>query len=220
MENELWDNAPVRILFLTRDQNVKDRFAWDSRINSFRKKNSAKEDNILAKTPAFAKRMAYITYGLANSTDNELVPLDYIRRHQSEMVKFLDSFPFAHVNCKKEGGGASCPDELLKKACEEYDYYLEQQIRNIDADVIVCCGSTDGGYRVDKGNYALDFLNHHGYNFDDLGCSRYSDIYYDAKRNKLAIDSNHLSYTSVSDQEIYDQDVETYHNFLVDPPIS
>ena len=40
VENELWDNAPIRILFLTKDQNVGDGGAWDSRINSFREKNT------------------------------------------------------------------------------------------------------------------------------------------------------------------------------------
>lgn len=218
VENELWDNAPIRILFLTKDQNVGYGGAWDSRINSFREKNSDKEDPVLSKYHnSFGKRMAYIAYGLANTTDDKDVALNFIQSHESDVVKFLDSFPLAHINCKKEGGSASCPDELFQNALKEYEKFLEQQIENVDADIFVCCGSTQAGYHIDKANYSLDFLQNHGYNFEYLG-SKYSDLYYDAKRNKLAIDSYHLSYTGVSDQELYDQDVETYHKFLIDHP--
>ena len=60
--------------------------------------------------------MAYIAYGLANTTDDKDVALNFIQSHESDVVKFLDSFPLAHINCKKEGGSASCPDELFQNA--------------------------------------------------------------------------------------------------------
>lgn len=40
--------------------------------------------------------------------------------------------------------------------------YLEKQIKNIDADIFICCGSSDNGHHTDGRNYSLGFLNNHG----------------------------------------------------------
>lgn len=222
IENDLWANAPIRILFLTKDQNTNGGVAWDSRKSTFRSKNYEEDDYVLSRF-AFNKRIAWLVYGLGNTTSSKMINFQEIESSDNDekVLKFIDSFPFAQINCKKEGGGASCPPEVLKQAMEKDGIYLEKQIQNIDPDIFVCCGSTENGYHADKKNYALRFLNTHGYRFEYLG-NKYIDIYYDSEKNKIAIDSYHPVYTErlngVDDEEFYNESVENYYHFLLDYP--
>jgi hypothetical protein len=96
---------------------------------------------------------------------------------------------------------------------DQYGTYLEKQIKNIDADIFVCCGSSY------QGNIILDFLNQHGYNFErPVDDDAAYDIYYDRKQNKIAIDSYHLSLRNYLQKNMYNEIVCTYHEFLKKHP--
>ena len=211
IENKLWNEVKPRILYLTKDQNLRpgddEVPAWDVRIESYHDS----ESNELITGSKFNRMLVYTLYGLAHTTPEKTVKFDDIDNHKA--LKFVDKFPFARINCKKEGGGSSCSNQVLRDAMEEYSTFLEEQINNLDADIFVCCGSTFSGYRIDKNNPTLDFLNHHGYHFEYAG-DKSIDIYYDKEKNKVAIDSYHLSYTSEADKAMYDEMVKTYFTFL------
>ena len=206
IENQLWFEAKPRILFLTKEQNIKDGDAWDLRIESYR--NSDKELDVKYK---FNRMLVYILYGLANTTSDITVKFDDITN--KDALKLADEHPFARINCNKEGGKDSCPNTRLSDAMHIYGTYLLEQINNLDADVFVCCGSTYSGYHIDKKNLSLDFLNHNGYDFKYAG-DKFNDIYYDKEKNKLAIDSFHISYPFRKDEDLYNQCVQTYYQFL------
>ncbi len=206
-ENQLWADAPLRILYLTKDQNTKGGPCWDTREESYRKTNSELETNTLDTQYKFNRMLVYTLYGLARTTPTQM--MGYKDFSNSEALEYIDKFPFARINCKKEGGESSCPDNILIDAMDQYGTYLEEQIKNIDADIFVCCGSSY------QGNIILDFLNQHGYNFEGpVDDDAAYDIYYDRKQNKIAIDSYHLSLRNYSQEKMYDEIVYTYHEFL------
>ena len=208
-ENQLWSEVKPRILFLTKDQNLGNEEAWDVRQESYLHPNSKPEEYWLRKDCPLFKMIVYSLYGLANTTPEKTICWNDIK--DADALQFEENYPFARINCKKEGGTNCCPNPLLHKAIEEYSNYLEEQINNLHADIFVCFGSSEGGYEVDKQNLSLDFLNHHGYNFKYIGKD---NIYYDEVKNKVAIDSYHPNYRGIKDKEKYNEIVQTYYQFL------
>ena len=94
-EEKLWENAPKRLLFLTKDLNDTD--AWDIRAETGRK-NSTGEDKV---TALFYKRLMMWTYGIAMIHATTVSP-DF--RTASDYRIFrpcFERFPTARVNCKK-----------------------------------------------------------------------------------------------------------------------
>lgn len=210
VENKLWKTAPLRILFLSKDQYIGDNKAYESYITSFRNKKTALEDYRLISSP-FLKRMAYAIYGLSKSTPDEVVPFDYLAEHEDEVLRWIDDFPFAWINCKKEGGGPACSNSALVSAMNDYKDFLVRQIQNVDADIIVCCGYSDI-----TGSPIFDFLKENVYDFEYAG-GDYEDIWFDKKSGKLAIVSWHLS-ARESNTRIYDNIVNTYQKYIHDNP--
>lgn len=206
-DNELWANAPLRILFLTKDQNGGENHddCWDVRADAYHRPDSEVEENLLYKQYAFNNNIVKVLYGLVTTTPQSMI--GYMDIDEREAVRISDVFPFARINCKKETGGPSCPDGVLANALAEFSSFLEEQIHLLDADIFICCGS--GDYE----NKILNFLNEHGYNFKYLNDDCYS-IYYDEEKNKIAIDSYHLSNFTISRQSIYEDIVVPYYKFL------
>ena len=134
-ENQLWADAPLRILYLTKDQNTKGGPCWDTREESYRKTNSELETNTLDTQYKFNRMLVYTLYGLARTTPTQM--MGYKDFSNSEALEYIDKFPFARINCKKEGGESSCPDNILIDAMDQYGTYLEEQIKNIDADCLI-----------------------------------------------------------------------------------
>lgn len=208
-ENELWSNAPIRILYLSKDQNVAgDDEAWDVRAESYHKKYSSPADNLLSIQYRFPKMLVRTLYGLAKATPSSYLSYEDAIEKDSEALAVADTFPFARINCKKEAGGPACLQDKLNQNMEKYQQLLSRQIANLDADVFVCCGNQN------ETNVIMDFLNANGYNFANETEKESYDVHYDAIHNKIAIDSYHLSYTFCPEEKLYDEIVKTYHYFL------
>ena len=210
-ENDFWANCPLRILFLTKDQNggMDHEDYWDPRGDAYHKPGSRIEDYVLDKRTAFNTNIVNILYGLVKTTPDTFIEYDKI--DEKDAVKVSDEYPFARINCKKEVGGPSCPDNVFIKAIDDYSCYLKQQILNLDSDIFVCCGN------YNKKNLILNFLNKIGYKFEYLNDESYS-IYYDKEKNKIAIDLYHLSYNYYSREAMYNDAIKTYFAFLKSHP--
>lgn len=208
MENELWSKAPLRILYLTKDQNTGNDVAWDVRSESFRYADEKYKpaDMWLDTTVTFFRNLVYSLYGIGNTTA-ERTAIDFTNE---KALEYADKHIFARINCKKEVGGATCSNAILKKAIERDDKYLKQQIDNLDADILICCGYSQS---IEKtGSLILNFLNDNGYNFQQ---EIDEWIYYDKEKNKIAINSWHLSDFRRFD---YSEIVLKYHEFLKKHP--
>lgn len=215
-ENELWANAPLRILFLTKDQNTSGDVAWDVRSETFRYPdfNYKPEDLRLHTQSAFIRNLVYSLYGIMKTTSDSPMKSDVFSNEKA--LEFADKQIFARINCKKEVGEDKCHNDILKKAIDNDKICLKEQIINLDADIFFCCGYSESTERT--GSHILNFLNEIGYNFvqdskEDTG----EWIYYDKKNNKVAINSYHLSYSAFDYNGLitaYSKFLKNYPNFM------
>ena len=204
-ENKMWNEAPLRILFLTKDQNAGGCDAWDVR---------GETGNL---SYAFFRNLMYQLYGLVNTKPGYKADYNFTNEQAIELYK---TFPIARINAKKEAGVSSVSNYTLKYYIERDGNLLKEQILNLDADIIICCGYSD--YVEESGNLLLNFLKKECYNYldnkDDIGW-RDDDgwIYYDKKNNKLAINNWHLS-ARMNSEEWYNKITNAYHHFLEKHP--
>lgn len=194
-ENKMWNEAPLRILFLTKEQNGGENGAWDVRGETW------------SLSYAFFRNLMYQLYGLVNTKPGYKEDYTFTKE---DAIELYNSFPIARINAKKEAGGQSIKNETLKGYIERDKEFLKKQILNIDADIIVCCGYSES--IEDSGNLLLNFLNKECY----LNLNKQNDdgwIYYDENLNKVAINNWHLS-ARKSSAKWYDQLIEAYYNFV------
>ncbi len=202
-ENNSWAKATLRILFLTKDQNAGGEDAWDVRGETGKL------------SYAFFRNLMYQLYGLVNTKPG--CKADYNFTNE-EAIELYNTFPIARINAKKEAGGSSLPNKTLRYYLDrEHDKdFLKRQIKNLDADIIVCCGYSESV--EESGNLLLNFLNNNcNYHFEWQNKEKENWMWYDEKKNKLAINDWHLSVRGSSEQ-IYNEMMQAYHTFLQDHP--
>ena len=189
-ETELWDNAPCRLLILTKD-TTRNGGQEDIREEAALKNNIGDRKEAAA---GMYRNLTLWSYALLNAVQggeiveyNQTPSWDELREHYT-------SAPIARVNCKKEIGESSIRDEVLKAHIERYADLLQEQIAMYDADIILCCGG--GGIIKDfvKNTYLPDLEK-----FSDAGW-----VYFSPSTQKIVIDSYHPSYPkSHKDIELY-----------------
>ena len=125
LENRIWNDAPLRILFLTKDQNAGSDEAceaWDVRG----------ETGNLSYT--FFRNLMYQLYGLVHAKPEFLV--DYNDFTNAQAIELYNTFPIARINAKKEAGTSSIMNQTLRDYIERDKDLLKEQILNLDADII------------------------------------------------------------------------------------
>ena len=201
-ENKLWQTAPVRYLFLTKDQNAWGEDAWDVRGETARKYKASTSIPYL-----FYRNFLYLVYGLTHTSFETTCDYDDFTNEQA--IYTYDTEAIARINVKKQAGGSFICNDVLQKYLERDKEYILRQISSLDADVIVCCGYSE--QTEDTGNLILNFLNNNGYKFDAVvgDC-----IYYDSCKQKVAINAWHLSYRGVKQKDFYEAIINAYHTFI------
>ena len=208
-ENILWTNAPLRVLFLTKDQNTSRDTAWDVRSETYwaADENVTPEERGIDKS-RFNSNLVYILYGILNTTADKQVGY---KDATKEALSFADEQIFARINCKKEVGGRECKNYDLQKAIDRDFKLLKEQILNLDADIIVCCGHQN------ENNIILNTVcDIYKDEFEYVNCveGKGTGMHYNAKRNKLAIDAYHLSHLKGGPEARYNETVGMYYEFL------
>ena len=202
IETETWEKAPMRYLYITKDLNASNGI-WKVReeVGGRKSKNSDKIGN------NFHKNIIYQLYGLSHTTPQGKVSWDDENFTDENALKFYDTCAFARINVKKQAGGEKIHDLTLKKYMNRYSCFLKFQIKNLDADIIVCGGSNEGK------NLILDFLIKECYIDLTPVDPENGWIYYSEKYNKIAIDSWHPSCRKAI-EEIYGKMMDAYYSFL------
>ena len=212
-ENQMWMKAPLRVLFLTKDENLYEDSipAWDVRTETFHKeKNDIPISDYQISNSTFYRNEANILYGILNTRIDEMVCFPEFS--YQDALKFSDDVIFARINCKKEGGKDTIDNSTLYETINRDHYLLKDQILNFDADIFLCCGSQGDG------NPALDLL-YEIYKDEFVYCNydtnKGTAVHYNEKRNKLAIDIYHLAF-SRSGGEIarYYEAIGAYYSFI------
>lgn len=193
-ENELWQNAPKRILFLMKDPNGnpnEDMRSWIGRQHA---------SDI---TNRFFKNISFWLYGL-----NDLTRFGYYKCFEEINVvekysKCFDELPFSIVNCKKESGGSRIQPETLLFHVSKYGKFLSKQLEILNPDIIVCGGGSGTVLSIARKNI-----------YTNLEFIRINDwIYYNKENDKVLIDSFHPS-SIISYEEIYNDMMSSYLEHL------
>lgn len=209
-ENEMWEKCPLRILYITKDQNISNGYCWDVREEAYHSRNQeSKEEYILSRAYSFHKRLVKSLYGIHCVNNKSFIAYDDIV--DSEALKLVDNIIYARINCKKEGGTSQCSDPILFQAIEQDADLLKEQILNLDSDIFVCCGN-----HYEENLFIQPILNDIcRYHFKWLG----GGICYDELANKVAIDAYHLSVMGYKDAKYYNDIVLEYYNFIKTHPL-
>ncbi|MCR4829744.1 MAG: hypothetical protein K5864_09850 [Bacteroidales bacterium] len=212
-ENRLWNECPLRILFLTKDENTGGNKAWDVRTETFYEKGyGLPPKNKTISGSFFYQNEACLLYGLRNTKPEKMILFDGFS--WEEALKFSDKKIFARINCKKEAGGEKCEKPVLAAALDrdKNKDFLKRQILNLDADILVCCGH-DGGNLIL--NMVKDDIYKDEFEYVDCVEDKGTGMHYNAKRNKLAIDAYHLAFFGKGGLEArYNETVGMYYEFL------
>lgn len=204
-EDELWQHSPMRILYITKDLN--DEESWDIRCETCRE-NYSGEDNVRIASNNFCKNYLYQIYGLGHTTPEKMT--DYNGFSDKDAIEYFDKSTIARINVKKQLGKSSISNYVLKKYIDKYSDFIKRQILLLDADIIVCCGSSNNS--LDK--LILNFVKENCYNLEKIN----NWIYYCAEMNKVVVDSWHLSVRGVSIEDFYNDMISAYHSFLKEYP--
>ncbi len=217
-ENQMWIKAPLRVLFLTKDENIKDTGrTWDVRTETFHRERidiPVSDDHFSNST--FYRNEANILYGILNTRIDEMVCFHEFS--YKEALKFSDEVIFARVNCKKEGGDEKIENVDLQNAIDPYYKNLKDQILAFDADIFICCGTQKDDNIIlktlrkifkDKYNEEFEYIPFR--TSDKAG----SGINYLRSKNKLAIDAYHLAYSQNGGEQLrYYEVVGAYYEFI------
>jgi hypothetical protein len=217
IENEMWSKAPLRVLFLTKDENISStEKVWDVRRETFHLKDIKipVDDNHISPS-TFYKNEANILYGILNTRIDEMVCFHEFS--YEDAVKFSDEVIFARINCKKEGGDEKIENIDLQNAITPYYDNLKKQIIALDADIFICCGNQKDDnvilntlWKIFKDEYHEEFEYIPLRTIDKIG----TGINYHRGKNKLAIDAYHLAYLNGGEELRYYDVVGAYYEFI------
>ena len=211
-ENKMWKECPLRVLFLTKDENAE--VAWDVRKETFYEKDCGlpPQNNTISGS-FFYQNEACLLYGLWNTTPDKMIMYDDFS--WEDALRFSDNNIFARINCKKEVGGPMILNNDLQDVIDKYYVYLEEQILNLDADILVCCGNQNENNIILNTVYDI-YANE----FEYVNCvdGQGTGMHYNAKRNKLAIDAYHLAFFKGGLEARYNETVGMYYEFLKKHP--
>jgi hypothetical protein len=192
-EEELWINAPKRILFLLKDTN-------SNPDQDNREFHPGKNGTL----NCHYRNLAYWLFGLLSFDEDNDAPEFGQLDLWEDVYPVFDAKPFAIVNCKKESGGATLSNEVLWEHLSTYNDYIKEQIEILNPDIIVCCGGSSliKNY-VEKSVYPnIKKVNNW--------------IYCDEKNNKVVIDSYHPSYWQIpgGSKTLYEGMMSACRDFL------
>ena len=216
-ENTKWNECPVRVLFLTKDENTDGNKAWDVRKETFyAKRYGLPPQNNTISGSFFYQNEVCLLYGLLNTTPGKMVLFNDDDFTWENALRFSDCNIFARINCKKEVGYSTISNNDLQEAIDKYYDYLKKQILTLDADILVCCGSQKGN-NVILNTVMEIYDKEYNEKFEYYGCidGKGTGMHYNFQRNKLAIDAYHLAYSYNGGLEArYNETVGMYYEFL------
>ncbi len=203
-ETQLWDNAPCRLLILTKDTTLNGGMD-DMRIESARKNHTF--DFVVTTSATFYRNLSLWSYALINAVQGgTILPYDDTP-DWDKLRELYTTLPIARVNCKKQIGESSISNAKLKEHISRYAEFLTEQVSMYDADIILCCGG---------GGVIKDFVKVH-YLPDLLQFSHDAWVHHSPSTLKIVIDSFHPS-VAKRPEEMYENMMADLKGFLTHHP--
>lgn len=199
-EEQLWDDAGMRLLVLTKELNEDD--GWDIRGESGR----VPSPRLTCRTAMrFFPNLELWAYGLMNIPDRKVMPFAKAD-NQTRLQGYYENAPIARVNCKKQPDNKAASNAVMQKYMENYADLLKEQILLYDADVILCIGGQ---------GVMVNFISQHVYqDLEEVN----PHCYYSAAANILVVKQYHPNYNVYSRKDMYTEMMKDYQAFLKDYP--
>lgn len=149
-----WFDSPKRVAILLKDQHQfnKNGETWDEPINLWFK--NVKEDaNWKPEEVAhwnngaaanrelksrFVKNIACIVWGLTKIEKGAEWTYADVTANIEEVKKYVNTQPFALVECKKYPGGPACSNTILIQHLNNYGDLLKRELELLNPNMIVC----------------------------------------------------------------------------------
>lgn len=231
---QMWIPSPKRVVFLLKDQNQGNDDKWDEDIRYWLKnvdwKDIEKKEKWNANAAAnrniknrFIKNIAYILWGLAKA-DNNGRCYHEAENHHNEVKSFFNTQPFALVECKKEPGGSSLDENILRKHFDIYGDLLKEEIDILHPNIIVCCDGQGAIFDFVTNSYLKDkeYIPFGGQYVLDDG----TDLHFETRlryypNNKVVvIDSFHPKARGKDNWIIFDRVLSPFRKFMASEYVS
>ena len=196
-EDELWNAAPLKIMFLMKDYT--NDSMDDVRYETGRNNNVSDVVGSI-KRDHFTRNIYYWLYGIAHQN------VSFFELKDERCFHFYERYPLVRINCKKVSSSNNCPDSLLRKFLNdpEYSSLLKEQIELFNADIIVCCGGS-----------IASFVRNHCFNQNEWSRFEEESLWYSEKTGTLIIGTYHPSYYGVTQKDLYEGIIGCFDRFVL-----
>ncbi len=225
---QAWITSPKRVAFLVKDQNQGTDANWDEDIRYWLKNVDWEDAEVSKKWNAaaaanrnikgrFFKIIAYILWGLAKA-DNNSRCFHEAENHHNEAKDFFNTQSFALVECKKEPGGSSLDEKLLRKNFDDYGDLLEKEIDILHPNIIVCFDGQGAIFDFVTNSYLKDkkYIPFGGQYVLDDGTDMHFEtrLWYYPNEKVVVIDSFHPKAQGRENWIIFDRVLSPFRKFM------
>jgi hypothetical protein len=199
-EDQLWHNAPRRILFLMKEPNGnpgEDIREW----NGIGRHGTKIGGN-------FFTNLSIWLYGLSSiELDGKYPSFSKANEYRTWSTAF-ENLPLAIVNVKKESGGSTVSNDVLldynTKENGKNAKYLRKELEILKPRIIVCGGGSGTILWIVKN------LAYRGVQFAKIN----PRIHFNEGRGLVLIDSYHPSAWTIESKEMYEEIMKSFKDFL------
>lgn len=199
-----WLEFPKRIAFLLKDQPSlysDDLRYWLKDMPTDNEEARTRKEDNRELTSQFLHNLANVFWGLNKANaENECSLED---ASFQEVKEYFNTKPFAFIECKKQGGGVSIEDNVLKEYLHKYGHLLIRELNILQPNMIVCTSQHIYGYILQQ--YPEEELITFG--------KKHNSIRYHAKSKTLIFCSFHPS-ARISYENFYEGVMDHYRTFL------
>lgn len=199
-EEQLWDDAGMRILVMSRELDEDD--GWDIRGESGR----VPSPRLTCRTAQrFFPNLELWVYGLMNIPDHKV--MTFARAdNQTRLQGYYENAPIARIVCKKQPDLRAVSNTVMQKYLRDYADLLTEQVKLYNADVILCVGGQ---------GVIVKFLGTHVY--PDLE-QRNDHVWYSPSEGVAVVKQYHPNYNVYSRKDMYTSMINDYQAFLKATP--
>lgn len=204
-----WEKAPLRLIMLTKDNinDVDDKYSWDKRLEIA---CNNKEDYEKCRTtyPKFYKNyIRWIYCMLTPEIKDEhwkVKTFDEADDFSKSMKYMIHEAPLVRINVKKQTGGTSIKDNVLRKYVNDYADEIVEQIKIYDANILFCCEPHRIILKLIKEKILKDLEDVNGKDW----------MYYSPTKKVLVVHSYHPGLRHRTHESVYNDLKDAYEDFL------
>lgn len=207
----LWYNMRKRVLFLIKDQPSEwsdDIRLWLKDMKEDSIENLSRKSNNRELKSRFMRNIANVFWGLLNIVEPTDCVYSKVVQSFDDVKRVFNTIPFALVECKKQGGGASITNSTLKLYLRRYKEFICREIDILRPNIIVCTNNLIYDFVIDYyhnkyPDYPLMMLSEQGHN----------SLRFHPKTQALIFNSYHPS-ARISYEKFYMGIMNHYQAFL------